>query len=239
MKLQKELIYEGDWDILIILDACRYDIFTQLYGDVFNIKIVRSSGSCTMEWFVNTFDKPLKNTIYVSGNPFIGNYENEFDGKKYDPRKIFDIVDDVYLKAWRIKNHVYVIDPNIIRLRFIRWFLRYRNKKIIVHFMQPHAPYPFEPLLRSYFVNDMTNSDFKLWDALRKNQINRVLVLRGYIRTLKWVMTYVSDIIHFAYDKKVVITSDHGECFGENGIYGHPCHVDYPLLRNVVWAETY
>jgi hypothetical protein len=36
----------------------------------------------------------------------------------------------------------------------------------------------------------------------------------------------------------VAITADHGNLFGEWGLYGHPMHTPVPALLRVPWAET-
>ena len=36
--LQTKHILEGDWDILIVLDACRYDMFDEVSKDILKIK---------------------------------------------------------------------------------------------------------------------------------------------------------------------------------------------------------
>jgi len=36
----------------------------------------------------------------------------------------------------------------------------------------------------------------------------------------------------------VVLTADHGNSFGEAGVFGHYRHVPIPSLRTVPWVET-
>lgn len=42
-----------DWDLLIVLDACRFDSFRDAFNRYFEgeLREVRSRGSCTPEWF--------------------------------------------------------------------------------------------------------------------------------------------------------------------------------------------
>ena len=35
----------------------------------------------------------------------------------------------------------------------------------------------------------------------------------------------------------IIITADHGEGFGEDGVYDHYCHVIHDVLRNVPWCR--
>jgi hypothetical protein len=39
-------------------------------------------------------------------------------------------------------------------------------------------------------------------------------------------------------DGRVAITADHGNLFGEWGLYGHPMHTPVPALLAVPWAEA-
>jgi hypothetical protein len=38
--------------------------------------------------------------------------------------------------------------------------------------------------------------------------------------------------------QRVIITADHGEAFGEYGIFGHTVGSLHPMVRTVPWAET-
>lgn len=37
---------------------------------------------------------------------------------------------------------------------------------------------------------------------------------------------------------KVIISSDHGEAFGELGFYGHPAGFPHPVVKKVPWVKT-
>lgn len=59
-----------DWDNLIILDACRYDTFVEVYGKNCNYRISR--GSSTPEFPQENFaGRNFRDTIYVTCNPWI------------------------------------------------------------------------------------------------------------------------------------------------------------------------
>lgn len=197
---------------------------------------VESAGSCTMEWFINTFDERILNSIYISGNPYIGNYRNVFSGVEYDPRLIFDRVRDAYMDAWGKVNDVYVMRPDVItKIAIINMRLKPRRRTII-HYMQPHAPYPFASDLRKYFVDDMNKPDMRLWDALERGEVKPERAREAYRETLIWILGIVLDIPRLVRRRKIVITSDHGECFGEHGLYNHPCGKRVKELIEVPWC---
>lgn len=69
---QRKFIHGEDWDILIILDACRYDVFEKVHGTYLDgeLKKVRSEGSETREWLKKTWvDK--YDLSYYSANPYV------------------------------------------------------------------------------------------------------------------------------------------------------------------------
>ena len=73
---QRKLIHERNWDVLIILDACRYDYFEKVYmdyfGDMGKLQTVKSPATWTGAWVAEIFHgKPMKDTIYLSSNKWI------------------------------------------------------------------------------------------------------------------------------------------------------------------------
>lgn len=62
----------SDWDYCIVLDACRYDVFSDVYGEYLDGALEKrwSTGSSTPEWAYRTFTGD-HDIAYFSGNPFI------------------------------------------------------------------------------------------------------------------------------------------------------------------------
>lgn len=58
-----------------------------------------------------------------------------------------------------------------------------------------------------------------------------------YEENLRTVFEAVKDLTE-KLDGKIIITSDHGEAFGEDGEWGHSRGVDIPILRTVPWFEV-
>ena len=48
-------LMERDWNTLIILDACRYDVFKDVNNIPARLTKIKSVGSCTSDWIRNTF----------------------------------------------------------------------------------------------------------------------------------------------------------------------------------------
>jgi hypothetical protein len=59
-----------------------------------------------------------------------------------------------------------------------------------------------------------------------------------YIENLKIALKNVAWLVE-QLDGKIIITSDHGEALGENGLWGHAPKKDLPVLKTVPWFEVY
>jgi hypothetical protein len=66
------------WDNLIILDACRYDAFSECIEMSGKLESRISKGSQSLEFMEANFDSgPYNDTIYVSGNPYMDEIDTE------------------------------------------------------------------------------------------------------------------------------------------------------------------
>jgi hypothetical protein len=80
-------VFEADWDTLLILDACRYDLFERVSDLPGKTTAVRSKGSATEEFLRANFDgKRLHDTVYVTGEAVdIGTADSLTVGFQYRP----------------------------------------------------------------------------------------------------------------------------------------------------------
>lgn len=77
-------IFEFDWDVLVVLDACRYDLFKKfapkydLYNDINDIDSIYSVTSTTQTWFPRTFDssthEKVEDTHYVTSTSYASRF---------------------------------------------------------------------------------------------------------------------------------------------------------------------
>lgn len=91
-------IYDEDWDVLIVLDACRHDQIDEVlpeYGFLTHNRPFYSLASASEEWMEKNFgfsySDEMAQTIYVTGNPFSRNYFGQND---------FFQLDEVWRYAW-------------------------------------------------------------------------------------------------------------------------------------------
>lgn len=270
---------EEDWKYLIILDACRFDYFSQLYSRFLTGRLEKrlSEGTCTPEFLQNTFTGRYPDTIYVSANPYVSSHANphvdSHQRGRFDASSIFFRVVDGWNLCWDGKLET--VPPWRLRRLAELQIAKHPDKRFIIHFIQPHAPY-IQPVgstgrphplrrvrrgpsrwqgskvprlaLRSYrWLYFRLKLGIVGWEVGRllgfppfdvMDQARRDLGVAGlraaYARNLALALEQSSKLVN-RLTGKIVITSDHGECLGENGRYGHLCKSKSSLLRTVPW----
>lgn len=95
---QAENAFDREWDILIILDACRVDLLQEVsdgYSFLRDIEQIVSVGSQSEEWmkktFTSSYSEVLSDTAVVTGNPYS---ETALDSNKVKT------LDEVWKYAW-------------------------------------------------------------------------------------------------------------------------------------------
>ena len=276
-------VMNNQWDILILLDACRYDYFAEEFQGYLSGKLdsIRSLGTATPEWRDYNFTEPHKDTVYVSSNPYI---RNGLKIGSLDCTDIFHKVEDIWEQRWN--NELGTVMPSTITDSAVQACKDYSNKRIIVHYLQPHAPYislsgvsgfikpgdnhssPFtdlnETIKKSSFRGKLFKKlikparKIKSWGNKPEWKLGQLLCLppqtpmdavrrkygtqklqEAYRQNLKDVLAEVA-LLYNSIDntnKKVIITSDHGEQLGENNNFAHPIGSDKEVLRKVPWFE--
>lgn len=136
--VEKVSVMEENWDYLIILDACRYDYFSKLYRGYLrgDLKKHVSLGSSTIEWCKKSFQKRYNDVVYISANPYIN---SKVEVKGFNAKDHFYRVIDVWSWGWNEDSGT--VHPNEVN-KAVRTFKNdYPDKRFIIHYLQPHAPY--------------------------------------------------------------------------------------------------
>lgn len=231
-------IFEKDWDTLIILDACRYDLFEQEWDFEGTLTCVTSRGSATAEWLLGNFDgRDVLDTVYVTGNPMLHRKRNEVDVTFHDEI-------DVWLgDAW--DDELGTVPPGPMAEAAIKAHETYPNKRHLVHFVQPH--YPFLGANTDFDKGHMdpdTDSGLTTWMqvATGKVEVSANQLWQLYAENLNLTMPHLRRLID-AIDGTIVITSDHGNMFGERSRpiptpeWGHPPSIYTHELVDVPWFK--
>ena len=242
-------IKHDNWDVLVYLDACRYDIFKQVYKDIIggNLDKAISPARHTLEYFEKMFPDIYEDIVYVSANALLNSKGIVFGigGNSYDASKHFHKVIDVWEVGW--DERIQTVHPKEVNKHATVAFCIYPKKKVILHYVQPHAPYicykgyGTKALIRKQYSKSrllefiMRHIKHEtLWKIADRfgalptdgvgylwKEVGRDGIIKGYTEDLKLVLRYVKQLMDKYPKKKFVITSDHGERLGEKGNYGH------------------
>lgn len=221
-------VYERDWDLLVILDACRYDLYREVVGRGGSY---RSPASMSERWLSRTFSdeyaEEMSRTAYVTGNPF---------SEDLDPGS-FALLDEVWRYAWDSERGTVRAESMVDRA--IRVARDRDDDRVIVHMMQPHEPFIAEgheigSSTLANFGGDAEEIGLNTWEEVSIGVRDEESVTRAYRANLEYAMEHVQTLLRNV-EGEVVITADHGNALGEWGIWGHPPDVPLDCLRTVPW----
>lgn len=217
-------IFSRDWDFFIILDACRYDYFKKTSTLPGTLLQETSRGSTTKEFIrANFADRELFDTIYVSANGWFAKLSDKINADVYEFRFVErDAVNGLTSR------------PETVTDAALEAAASNPQKRIIVHYMQPHKPY----------LSEWARSQFKdsgdLYENVKRSNVSRDEVRRAYQENLELVLSQVS-VLFEELDGMFVVSSDHGELLGELRRpfpfrdYGHPLAHYQSELIDVPW----
>jgi len=229
-------INSRNWDYLIILDACRFDYFKKYHrferGDLTKIL---SAGSHTSEWLINNFkDENYSDTVYISGNPQISNFMLK---KRIDQNPFFKI-DNVWDYGWSEEHNTVL--PGTITKSTMKSIRNHPEKKHIIHYIQPHVPFIKDKNLRKDGISPLADRSKekgeKIWVDVRRGKVSIENLKRAYKNNLIAVFPAVEKLIDNL-EGKIIITSDHGQLFGEYFLFSHPSKIYFKKLIVVPWLE--
>lgn len=226
-------IPSSDWDNLIILDACRYDAFESISDELpGELSTVESKGSATRQFLKANFKgRDMTDTVYITANP-------NFYKAKADGALEVEFHDEI--NVWRNGWHdeYRTVMPERVTEAVFEAAENYPNKRLLIHYLQPHAPF-----VGPTGIEQLPTTYLNFWGNLRKGEFDAdmKIVKKAYYENLEIVIPYVKNIITSTRGKTVV-TSDHGELFGERDSpipirrYGHPSmNTHIPELVIVPW----
>jgi hypothetical protein len=241
-------IPNSDWDALIVIDATRDDLFRERrvkLNEDFDRRTVRSRGSSTREWLDQNFTDEYGDTVYVTGNPQVS---------KYKPDRFHRVV-----QVWRdgFDPEELTIPAQAVTDAAIDARERHPDKRLIIHYVQPHEPFVGHPELHFLNLKQVFPSDAKEGDvagrrsefegtvfgAVELGLVTRSEVWDGYLDNLDYVLKEVNRLLPHL-DGKVVLTSDHGNAFPRfswpvpTRVWQHPPGLRHKELIDVPWLET-
>lgn len=236
-------IINESWDNLIILDACRFDLFQEVYAD--------NPFSGTLDWRTsvqsgtpgflaeNFGDGTFHDIVYVTGNPYVDT--NLANGT-------FHAVESVWKGNW--DDNLQTVTPKTMAERTLDIAEQYPDKRIISHFLQPHAPFVGDIRLgqRDTFAvreqalgnEDSIQRHRTPFEMLESGEASYEEVWEAYRSNLEFAWPEVKRLLS-ELPGLTAVSSDHGNAMGERAwpfpirVYGHPLGILIPALTKVPW----
>jgi len=222
-------IFDEDWDNLIILDACRYDLFKQAHSLPGELDHRISRGSNTAEFLLGNFDgRELHDVVYVTANPQL-----------YRVTEVSTSLHET-VHVWREEgwNENYrTVLPETVTHHARQAATEYPNKRLVVHYIQPHSPFIGPTGKRHFDLNTLA-----FWQQIRDGELSvpDEVVRDAYRENLEIVLPHAQELLRDL-PGKTVVTSDHGQLIGERAgpvpirYYGHPRSVYAEPLVKIPW----
>lgn len=232
-------IIDQDWDNLFILDACRYDLFEEINEIPGNLRKVESRGAATPEFLRGNFrGRNLSDTVYVNTNPMLHRHRKEINVSFHD------VIDLWTGDTWN--DEYQTVLPNVVTEEATKAAERYPNKRLLVHYMQPH--YPFIEANTTFdkgHIGADSPDDLTTWMQIITGEVNvdRDQIWEAYADNLRLALPHVEELIENV-SGKTVLTSDHGNMFAERSKpipireWGHPPGIWTDELVQVPWLEV-
>lgn len=244
-----ETVFDREWDILVIYDACRLDLFCEASSeyewlprsDTITDDAVDSVAGSSQEWMERTTartpDTSLANTAYITGNPF--------SAQVFGNNHPWGLLDEQWRQVW--DDEIGTIRPEPLIKRGIEAARNGEYDHVIIHLMQPHAPFINYPDIHAGFrpkewgspeaARDSDDQAFSdVWHRIKRGELDYNHVWRAYADNLRIALDATEPLLNNA-DGKVALTADHGNALGERGLWGHP-DVPAKSIREVPWVTV-
>jgi hypothetical protein len=183
--------------------------------------------------------RSLHDTVYVTANPHVYRLGDD----------VFHDVVDLLETRWDEESRT--VRPEAVVEEAITAHETYPDKRLIVHFMQPHFPFlgptgaefPHQGLETHLDDDDRSGAPNPWFALIHDRDVDVEAVLAAYRENLDVVLPHVEALLE-ALPGKSVVTSDHGNLIGERGtpvpvrMYGHPRGLHQDELLAVPWLEV-
>jgi len=152
MKKQIDLVHETKWDIMLVIDACRFDYFEAFYkdilGDMGKLQKVISPANWTLGWYIEIFENRPVDAVLISSNECVNSkgpmeqpihdlsrrlkYRKKFDARNHF-KKIIDAWDLGYDKVRGLVLPDFVTNQVIKEAK--------KGNRVLAKYWQAHDPF--------------------------------------------------------------------------------------------------
>lgn len=220
---------EQDWDNLLILDSCRYDLFEEHHELPGQLERRTSRAGATNEFLKSNFaGKTMHDTVYVTANPQYFYYSDDLDAEFHD---VFHVWQD----QW--DEELQTVPPEVLSTAGRKYSDRFPNKRLILHYNQPHGPYIGPTGRETVLGPSRPSNEWGFIEALKKNLkvelISEEIHKKAYVENLELVLESVAGLLDDL-DGKTVVTADHGQMLGERAA---PLPIKFYTHREGVYVD--
>ena len=232
-RLSADPVFEADWDLLVVLDACRADLWVETVspdGDLPVGTTRLSPAGTSTEWLEAVLGRStaaLSSVGYVTASPYS---DDHVDGDA------LGYLREVWRDAW--DDDLGTVPPRAVTDAAVRAGRERDLDRLVVHYMQPHFPSVADDRDDGVALEAFGDRPLSVWEDLRFGRRSRADVWAAYRANLEAVLDDVRLLTSNVDADRAVVTADHGNAVGERGIYGHAAGVALPALREVPWAVT-
>lgn len=242
---ERSRVVDLNWDNLLLLDACRYDLFEEVLKDhplPGDLSMRKSSESGTPGYLRENFEgEQFHDIVYVTANPYVNTNL---------PADTFHAVVPVWDNGWDDDEQTVLPETMLEAARDANE--QFPDKRLIVHFNQPHAPFIGDERLGSRQVsairqkalgNDRPHAKERTrtpFEMLGAGEVTREEVWIAYRSNLLAALPAVETLLE-ELPGRTAVTADHGNALGEWArpfplrVYGHPLGILIPALIDVPW----
>lgn len=238
MRDQLELLRSTPWDALIVCDSLRADEAQDLVPEV---EAVRSPAPITYQW-VRAFAREWaeEELLLVCANPVVN---RELAGTPVRWAQV-----PCWLWDWETRpDGLGTVPAEAVLRRLWRVVNRHgRPRRLVVWLLEPHVPYPGMPYTDwgRGMRDGMSRANaghVTIRQALERGLVSWDAVLAARARNVRIALD-AARRVHEGLGGTAVLTSDHGELLGEEGVagirlFGHSGQVAWhPNLKRVPWV---
>lgn len=230
-------VFDSEWDLLVIIDGCdiewtREVVSEQSLFDEDDLDSIVSVGSGSDDWHENTFEQTpphvLEDTAFITGNPFV---------EAHKPPSL-GFLENV--KEWGWEESLGAVPAHNITDAAIDAGRTTNFERYVVHYMQPHAPFiertdPDDR--RSVELAYPAKDCREPWYQVMRGDLSSDRLRQLYIDNLRYVLQEVDLLCRNFAAERAVLSADHGNGVGDDGLYGHPARVPIKKLRQVPWIS--
>jgi len=233
--------WDREWDVLIILDACRHDLFCEVAPEYDFLPDdpdwIYSPACQSHEWMEHHFQGDYRHetarTALMSGNLLTN--------EDWIRPEFFGHLDEIWKHSW--DDDLGTIPARPVTDASIDYWRNRRTAtetdRMIAWYFQPHHPFIDADWSEGWGQEKIGSPGERTsaWQQLKNGDLEKETVWEAYRDNLQYVLDDVELLLKNLDAERVVITSDHGNGAGEFGIYGHPPYVPHPVLKRVPWVE--